>query len=394
MINITDNNKPNLFPFLNLGFRPFFFGAGLSASLLMLLWLLAYHFNALPIYHMPSQYWHAHEMIFGFSIAVISGFLLTAVKNWTGIQTINGLPLLGLFLLWLLARILPFISDFPLYLQAVIDVSFLFFVALFIILPIAKTKSWSNIGIVSKILLLALSHLVFYLGLLDILDNGITWGLYGAFYSILALVFVMARRVVPFFIEKGLNLKTSIKNPSWLDTYSLVLFVFYVFFDVFWQTPIIYIISLLLFVLHSIRLFNWYHDNIWQKTLLWSLFIAYSFITLGFGLKTLSFFINISPYIIIHSFAMGLGMITISMMSRVALGHTARNVFQPPKILFFIFVLLGLTFVFRVLAPLFFEQYYTIWIFISLILWFTTFAIFTITYTPFLFKKRLDNNFG
>jgi uncharacterized protein involved in response to NO len=394
MININDNNKPNLFPFLNLGFRPFFFAASFSASLLMLLWLLAYHFNALPIYHMPSQYWHAHEMIFGFSITVIAGFLLTAVKNWTGVQTIHGLPLLGLFLLWLLARILPFIGGVPLYLQAVIDVSFLFFVAFFIALPIIKAKSWSNIGIVSKIILLALSHLVFYLGLLGVLENGITWGLYGAFYSVLALIFVMARRVVPFFIEKGLNLKTPIKNPSWLDTYSLILFAIYVFFDVFWQTSIIYIISLLLFLLHSIRLFNWYHANIWQKTLLWSLFLGYSFITLGFGLKTLSFFINISPYIIIHSFAMGIGMVTISMMARVALGHTARNVFQPPKILFLIFVLLGLTFILRVLMPLFFEQYYQLWIFISQTLWFTTFTIFTIIYTPFLFKKRLDGSFG
>jgi uncharacterized protein involved in response to NO len=91
---------------------------------------------------------------------------------------------------------------------------------------------------------------------------------------------------------------------------------------------------------------------------------------------------------------MGIGMVTISMMARVALGHTARNVFQPPKILFLIFVLLGLTFILRVLMPLFFEQYYQLWIFISQTLWFTTFTIFTIIYTPFLFKKRLDGSFG
>ena len=394
MINITDNNKPNPFPFLNLGFRPFFFAAGLSATLLMLLWLIIYQFNTLTIYNLPTQYWHAHEMIFGFAITVIAGFLLTAVKNWTGQQTINGTPLLLLFLLWLSARITFFIPEIPLIIQAILDISFLVFTTFFIALPIIKSKSWSHIGIASKILLLAISHIVFYLGALGVLENGISWGLYSAFYLIVALIFVMARRVVPFFIEKGLGLQQELKNPKWLDISSLFLFLFYVIFEVFLQTHIIFIVAFLLFVLHSVRLFNWYHKDIWQKTLLWGLYLAYVFLILGFGLKTLSFFINFSPYIIIHSFAMGIGLLTISMMSRVALGHTARSIFQPPKFLFWLFLLLGLAFIFRVLLPLFFAQNYDLWVLVSQILWIIAFGLFAIIYSPMLFKKRIDGQFG
>ncbi|SFV55114.1 NnrS protein involved in response to NO [hydrothermal vent metagenome] len=394
MINITDKNKPNLFPFLNLGFRPFFFAAGLSSSLLMFLWLIIYQFNIITIHNLTPQYWHAHEMIFGFTIAVISGFLLTAVRNWTGQQTIHGIPLLLLFLLWIVARIIFFIPNVSLVIQATIDSSFLLFITFFIALPIIKTKSWSNIGIVAKVLLLAISHIIFYLGLLGILKNGIIWGLYGAFYTILALIFVMARRVVPFFIEKGLGLKKELKNPKWLDISSLILFVLYVFFEIFWQSKITFLLAFLLFLLHSYRLINWHHKNIWRKPLLWSLYLAYVFLTLGFALKSISFFINISPYIVIHSFTMGIGLITLAMMSRVALGHTARNVFQPPKILFLIFTLSGLTFIFRVILPLLLTQHYFVWILISQILWLSAFVFFTITYTPMLFKKRLDNQFG
>ena len=118
------------------------------------------------------------------------------------------------------------------------------------------------------------------------------------------------------------------------------------------------------------------------------------FLTLGFALKTLAFFTAISPYIVIHSFALGIGMITISMMSRVALGHTGRNVFQPHKAIFWLFLFLALSFVFRVILLLLLPQYYTLWVFIAQALWAVAFGIFVIIYSPMLFKKRLDGQWG
>lgn len=97
---------------LHLGFRPFFILAGLSAALLMLQWLWFYTapLDPAPLAGMPPQVWHAHEMIYGYTLAVIAGFLLTSVRNWTGVQTLKGLPLLLLVLLWVVARLLPLVA--------------------------------------------------------------------------------------------------------------------------------------------------------------------------------------------------------------------------------------------------------------------------------------------
>src|SRR5689334_12010515 len=117
------------FAAFNLGFRPFFIGAGIHAVAAMLIWMGIYVFGAsLPLSALPVVSWHAHEMIYGYGMAVIAGFLLTAVRNWTGIRTLNGWPLAFLFALWVLARLLPLlnIKDGQ-YALAVLDLSFVLF---------------------------------------------------------------------------------------------------------------------------------------------------------------------------------------------------------------------------------------------------------------------------
>ena len=90
---------------LAIGFRPFFLGAAAYAVIIVGLWTLVYGFRLpLPISGISAFQWHAHEMIYGYSLAVIAGFLLTAVRNWTGIPTLHGRALLGLFALWVAAR--------------------------------------------------------------------------------------------------------------------------------------------------------------------------------------------------------------------------------------------------------------------------------------------------
>ncbi len=390
MIQIEEPQKNNSFPFSSLAFRPFFFAAGISSVLLMLLWLLIYSFN-MPLLQqkIAPQLWHAHEMVFAYTMAVIVGFLLTAVKNWTNVQTLHGKPLMLLLALWVCARFLPFFS-MPLFVQAIIDSAFLVFASIAIGLPIIKAKSWSNIGILSKVILMALTHIVFYLGLLGILEHGVQWGLYGAFYMVLALVFVMARRVVPFFIERSLGLSKPLKNYAWLDTSSLILFVFYMVFDVYWVSDLIYPTAFALLVLHSTRLYHWYHKDIWSFPLLSSLYIAYSILIFAFALKTLSYFINISAFLSIHSFAFGIGFITLSMMSRVSLGHTGRDVNHYPPSLKIAFLLLALGFISRVIIPSYNTEFYSLWIISSQLLWVSAFLIFCFSYIPILFKPRLS----
>jgi len=384
--------------FLHLGFRPFFFAAIAYGVISILLWLLIFTFgnNILPSSY-PVISWHAHEMIFGFSTAVITGFLLTAVKNWTGIQTVNHKPLLGLFLLWLIARVLVFIpTDWALPSLAVIDSLYLLLVTVSFSYPVFKVKQWKNLAFSGKIFLLFIANVVFYLGLLGYLENGVHYGLYAGFYTVLAVIFNMGRRVIPFFIEKGLGCPFEAKNYKWVDISSLWLFLAFAIADVLLPNHyIVAVLALALVAIHSIRLYGWHHKALWKKSLLWVLYAGYFWIVLGFILKASSVFFNASPYHALHAFAYGgIGMITTGMMARVALGHTGNNVFDPPKILHLIFTLLFIGAIVRVIFPIVLSQFYIYSIGLSQVLWILAFSLLFITYAPMLIKSRADGRYG
>ena len=384
--------------FLHLGFRPFFFAALSFGVISIALWLALYTFgkNILPNNYSIIS-WHAHEMIFGFATATVTGFLLTAVKNWTGIQTIKGKPLLGLFLLWLFARILAFIpSPWALPVLAVVDSLYLLVVTVAFSYPVFKVKQWKNLAFSGKLLTLFIANIIFYLGLLGYLDNGVHYGLYIGFYTVLAVIFNMGRRVIPFFIEKGLGCPFEAKNYHWVDVSSLWLFLAFSIADIFFPGHFtVAILALALVVLHGARLYGWYHKAIWQKSLLWVLLIGYAWVVLGFILKFVSIFLAISPFLALHAFAYGgVGMITAGMMARVSLGHTGNNVFEPPKILHLIFGLLFAGALVRVILPLFLNQFYIHLVGLSQVLWILAFLIFFIVYGPMLVKARADGRYG
>jgi len=387
------NNTYSTPAFLRLGFRPFFFAAGVVGIIAMIMWVVFYQ-SILTTQNVTPSQWHAHEMIFAYASVVIVGFLLTASKNWSGVQTLYDKSLLALFLLWIAGRFLPFIPTEYLLYQVIIDSSFLFIATIAIAYPIVKGKNWINLVIVFKILLLAFSHVAYYMGIFGMLENGINIGIYSGFYLIISLLLMMSRRLLPFFIERGIGLEEELKNSKFLDISSLILFLVFIVSEVFFTTIIAHILAGFLFIIHAIRMFNWYNPGIWTRPLLWSIYSAYGLLTLGFGLHALSNIAGLLPHIALHSFAFGIALMTLSMMSRVALGHTGRNVFEPPKALNTMFILLSLSFVFRVVFTSISVEYYAHWIFISQILWILAFIIFTIIYTPILFKARIDGNFG
>ena len=384
--------------FLHLGFRPFFFSAIAFAVVSIALWMMMYSFGHILL---PKDYpiltWHAHEMIFGFSTAVITGFLLTAVKNWTGIQTIQHKSLLAVFIIWLCARVLPFIpTPWTLPALAIIDSLFLLIISVAFSYPVFKTKQWKNIAFSGKLLLLFTANCLFYIGLLGYWDEGIRLGLYGGFYTILGVIFNMGRRVIPFFIEKGLGCPFEAKNHRWVDMSSLWLFLGFSVADVIKpDTILVAVFAAALVLLHSVRLYGWYHKAVWKKSLLWVLVIGYAWIILGFALKISSVFFGTSPQLALHAFAYGgIGMITSGMMARVSLGHTGNNVFNPPKILHLIFALIFIGALIRVIFPLFLDQHYHLLITLSQGLWIAAFTLFFIKFSPMLIKARTDGRFG
>ena len=403
MLNIDGevvDSKPADFgpPILRLGFRPFFLAAGVFSILAMAIWMANYIFSVeFAFSGIPPSLWHAHEMMFGYVMAVVAGFLLTAIKNWTGEEVLRGKTLALLFLLWLVARLLPLTGlMIPVEILAVVDVAFLFFLGLACLRPVLKVKQYKQIGIISKIFLLMFCNIAFYLGLMGVLADGVQWGLYSAMYMIIALIFVMMRRVMPMFIKNGIDGEVELKNRAWVDHSSLVLLVCLWISDVFTEYDnLTAIFAVLLALLHALRLAGWYTNKIWSKSLVWILVAAYASFILGFALKALSITSGISPFLSIHAFtAGGIGLLTIGMMARVSLGHTARNVFEPPAIVFWSFAVLLLGVIVRVIFPLFNMELYVYWIGISQLLWMIAFAIFVVVYAPMLLSARTDGRDG
>lgn len=398
-INISEPSSTNKTALFNLAFRPFFLGAAAFSVIAILLWTASYKFGLkIQPYGLSANTWHAHEMIYGYSLAVVAGFLLTAIKNWSGMQTLRGFPLMLLFLLWIAARILTLFSGqlISIKMVAIIDNLFIVLLVISAMYPLIKARQWINLSIVSLLWVLLVSNIVFYLGLLGHLDKGVQWGLFSGLYFLLTMIFIMARRVISFFIEKGVGYSIQLKNWQWLDISSLIIFILFWVTDLFIDNKaIVSILATILFCLHSIRMIQWHTPGIWKKPLLWVLYVAYAFITIGFALKTASYLFEISPSLATHAWTYGgIGLMTIGMMARVALGHTGRNVFEPPKILFWCFTILFSGAVIRVFFPLFDTGHYTIWIVLSQILWLLSFSIFLWVYTPILINRRVDGKAG
>ena len=381
---------------LNLGFRPFFSGAAIFSFVSMLAWTGLYVFNWHWQPALPGVTWHAHEMIFGYAMAVIAGFLLTAVRNWTGVQTLHGLPLLLLFLLWFMARLLLAGDSRWLAWAALLDGLFNLLLLIALAWPVFKVRQFKQIGILSKVLLLMLANLLFYAGALQIYPWGMQAGLYSGVYLVMALIFVMSRRVLPFFIERGLDGSVTPSNRGWLDAASLLLFI------VFWLADIIDPDSLLvaslaagLCVLHALRLAGWYAAGIWGQPLLWVLFLAYAAVIAGFALKVAVYLFGISPFLPLHAFTYGgIGLFTLGMMARVTLGHTGRNLLEPPAGVAWMFALLVIGSIIRVVLPLFDAARYTLWMGLSQLLWMLAFFMFMVIFLRMLYQPRADGQPG
>jgi len=385
------------FALFNLGFRPFFLLAGVFSLVSIFIWgnaaVYGWRLLRLPF---STMHWHAHEMIFGYGMAVAAGFLLTAVRNWTHIKTPQGVPLAGLAALWLSARVAGWMIPDQILPMMMLDLLFDAWFVVAIFSPILRAKQHDQIGIASKIILLTLANLCFYLGVAGVLEQGIVWGLYSGLYVLLALVYSMARRVMPMFIEKGVGYPVTLRNWLWIDRSVIYVFVLFLIADVFWRNvPVTAALAALLFAIHAMRLAGWYTGGIWNKPLLWVLYLGYGGATFGFLLKALAPFTSLPPSLALHAFALGgIGMITAGMMARIALGHTGRDIQQHSRWLAPAFTSLFAAYIARVLLPMIAPMHYLLWLGIAQAAWLVAFALFVWVYAPILLKPRADGKPG
>lgn len=382
LVRMPGEENPRGPVFLSLGFRPFFLVAGMFAVLTILLWAAqlfgVWHPSANRLE--PGQ-WHAHEMLFGYGMAVIAGFLLTAVRNWTNITTINGYRLLGLVLLWLVARALFVVMPTSAW-TALADG--LFMLGLFVAVgrPLWQARQWRQAGVLLKLALLLVCNVMFYLGATGRVEQGVTLGLYGGLYLMLGLILVMGRRLTPFFIERGVGYPVILRNSVTVDMAGLVVYIGFFVSEVLlvnrnWGA----VFACMVFVLNAYRLSGWHSPGIWRKSLLWSLYLAQWLVATGFLLLALAYWNDLTRSPAIHAMAYGgIGMVTLAMMCRVSLGHTGRNVAQPPAAVAYLAMLLAGGALVRVLGPWLAPQWYLGWIGIAQLTWVLTFMGFLATY--------------
>ena len=397
VMNIEDpNNNINkgAFSLFALGFRPFFLLAAISAPTLITLWLLKLFGMVTLSNYYSSTGWHAHEMLFGYTVAVIAGFLLTAAGNWTGIKMISGWRLALLSIVFILGRIAPFIPELPYWLIVSIDLSFIPLVALLIAIPVIKVKQWSNIIFVLVLFAMAAANLTVHLSTLNMIDTSIATGSRVMLYLVIFLIVVMGGRVIPFFTERGVE-GVSTKKWKWIEYSAPVSIILLVVADVLLVNNILIgYAALFSFVVHTIRLYGWYSNKIWQNPLVWILQVAYVWFIVGFALKSLVLFNSTAVIFSYHAFTVGgIGIMTLGMMARVSLGHTGREM-KLNSWMVLAFILINVAVVFRVIMPIFLHEYYLQLIQVAGWLWVVTFIIYLLVYTPMWIRPRVDGRPG
>ncbi|MDP1649266.1 MAG: NnrS family protein [Rubrivivax sp.] len=383
---------PHGWPLLRLGFRPFYLGAALFALLAMPLWVALFLGQVTLTLTVPAVLWHAHEMLFGFAVAVIVGFLLTAGKAWTGLATPRGAFLGALALLWVAARVAAVVAPYPVY--AVLDLVLLPLVAAVLVDVLVRARNRRNLPLAGILVLLSLANLAFHLGVMGTIDMTPMRALHAGLALIVMIECVMAGRVVPAFTMSATpGLKLQIQRgleTTTLATTALAL-VLWVFAPPGPATAAAFTGAAVLQVLRQLQ---WRPLITRRRPILWILHVAYAWIAIGFALLALAQIGWVGVSAGVHALAIGAtGGLIIGMITRTARGHTGRPLrASQAEVLAYALVMAAATL--RVLVPLVAPQ----WLVPSLIgaafAWCAAFAIYLSVYSPWLLGTRLDGKDG
>ena len=316
---------PALFSY---GFRPFFLFGAVYAGAMVPLWLAVFAGHvSLPSAFTPRD-WHVHEMLFGYVGAVIAGFLLTAVPNWTGRLPIQGAPLAVLFATWLAGRLAVTFSVFIGWeIALAIDAAFLLLLAAAAAREIVAGRKWNNLMVVGIISLLTISNIAFHVeaqfGGVAEYSTRIGVGL------VVTLVCLIGGRIVPSFTRNWLARREPGRLPVPFNRFDAIAMATGVCAMVAWiVAPSGRFTAVALGiagVLHLVRLARWAGDRTVSDRLVLILHVAYAFVPAGFLLAALAAVDLVAPSAGIHAWTGGaIGSMTIAVMTRASLGHTGQ----------------------------------------------------------------------
>ena len=355
------------------------------------LWVAQYA-GVLPAHYARSPLWHGHEMLFGYTLAVITGFLFTAGRNWAGQPTPTGATLAAFALLWIAGRILVF-TPFAIA-AALINAAFPMAVAAALAIPLAKSRNRRNYFFVALLAFLGAAVLAMHLSWIGVLVWPERASLQVGLGIVLFIIVVMGGRVIPMFTNNGIPAAGATRQPI-VERLALGSVLALLGADIL-QAPaaVIAIIALFALFAHAARLWLWKPWRTLGTPLVWVLHAAYAWIVIYLGLRALAAFGLVGESLAVHALTIGaIGGMTIGMMTRTARGHTGRLLLAD-NFEVACYVLVQCAALIRVFGGMVLPDAYRLTIIGSGICWSAAFALYAIRYWPILSRARLDGKPG
>ncbi len=375
-------------PFWEAGFRPFFLMGIVSGILVIALWLTDLSWNPIGLQH--SVFWHAHEMIFGFSAAVVVGFLYTASQNWTKKRGIHGIPLMVAAFLWLIGRLAFLQTYFDPLTVAIVDNLFLPYATYLLIPYLMQRDQRHNAGFLVMLGLLWICNVVFHVGYGGWAPEVTRWGLITALQVLGLFIVVFAHRILPFFSKNALQGYRG-KRITILE-YGITAGMMFVAVLMVWHESSLWlaILALITAIGSFVRLGLWYDRRIWKMPILAILYVGYAWVGVVYLLAACGAMGWVAKSAAIHAMGLGVvGTMTVGMMSRVSLGHTGRKI-GSPKLVLVSYLLIGGASLVRALGVILWPQGTPLLLQIAGTMWITSLVCLLMVLYPMLTQPRAD----
>ena len=394
-ISIEEPHRPAAAPagfaLWQLGFRPFYLLASLFASLSIGLWAAQFA-GWLGRPYLSGPLWHAHEMLFGFTLAVMVGFLLTAGRNWSNRPTPTGMPLAALALLWVAGRVLV-LTPFG-WAAAIVDVAFPLAAAAALAVPFWASRNWRNYFFVGLLVLMGGASLAIHLSQLGVLDLPAWLGVKVGLDVVLFIMAVMAGRVIPMFTNNGVPGAGAVRHAM-IEKAALASVLALLAADLLGlHGTALAALALFCAAAHGLRWALWKPWKTWRAPLVWVLHAAYAWIPLHLALRAASELGWVSGSVSTHALTVGAtGGLVIGMMTRTARGHTGRPL-RADGFDIACYALVLTAALVRVGVPLVAPAWSMHGVICSAALWSAGFALYLVRYWPVLSRPRLDGKPG
>jgi uncharacterized protein involved in response to NO len=383
--------NPSGFALWNLGFRPFYLLASVYAACSIMLWAAEYA-GYLPGTYLRNPLWHGNEMLFGYTIAVVAGFLFTAVRNWTNRPTPTGAVLAALTLLWLAGRVLV-LTPYSMA-SAIVNAAFPIAIAAGIGFPLVRARNRRNYFFIVVLLAAGLTELVFQFSQMGLLR----WPGYASLQLgldiVLFIIAVMAGRVIPMFTNNAIPGAQATRMP-WVEKLALGGVLALAIADLAGAPDsIIAVLAAALAIAHAMRLYLWQPWRVLATPLVWVLHAAYAWIVIHLLLRALAAIDLVGQPLAVHALTIGaIGGMTIGMMTRTARGHTGRPLVTDGYELA-CYLLVQLAALIRVFGGMLLQDIYLWTVIASAACWSAAFGIYAVRYWPVLSRPRLDGKPG